>query len=182
MKFRNPDMGEVYIGIVDPMDRYICSITGKSGKSKDKCKSKEANMDKPRICEVLGVEVGERFEVEGYDSVNFYINANGDVCSDYTNDPDYCTAIYQAINHPDRIIRKPRWTEQEVEAAVNLRKILDSRKIGCLARERDGELRFCDNYGNEESIFSSISLSPDLFPSIQPGQSYTLDEIIGGAK
>ena len=47
MKFRNPDMGEVYIGIVDPMDRYICSITRKSGKSKDKCKLKEANMDKP---------------------------------------------------------------------------------------------------------------------------------------
>lgn len=47
MKFRNPDMGEVYIGIVDPMDRYICSITRKSGKSKDKYKLKEANMDKP---------------------------------------------------------------------------------------------------------------------------------------
>ena len=47
MKFRNPDMGEVYIGIVDPMDRYICSITRKSGKSKDKCKLEEANMDKP---------------------------------------------------------------------------------------------------------------------------------------
>ena len=33
MKFRNPDTGEVYIGIVDAMDHYICSITRKSGKS-----------------------------------------------------------------------------------------------------------------------------------------------------
>ena len=48
MKFRNQETGEVYIGIVDPMDRYIRSITRKSGKSKDKCKLKEANMDKQK--------------------------------------------------------------------------------------------------------------------------------------
>ena len=76
----------------------------------------------------------------------------------------------------------PRWTEQEVEDAAHLKKILDSRKIGYLTREWGGELRFCDNYGKSESVFSSISLCPAMFPSIQPGQSVTLDEIIGGAE
>lgn len=30
-------------------------------------KEKEANMDKPRICEVLGVEVGEKFTIADTD-------------------------------------------------------------------------------------------------------------------
>lgn len=77
---------------------------------------------------------------------------------------------------------KPRWTEQEVEDATYLKKILDNRKIGYLTREWGGELRFCDNYGKSESVFSSISLCPAMFSSLRPGQSYTLDEIIGGAE
>ena len=75
-----------------------------------------------------------------------------------------------------------RWTEQEVEDATYLKKILDNRKIGYLTREWGGELRFCDNYGKSESVFSSISLCPAMFSSLRPGQSYTLDEIIGGAE
>lgn len=77
---------------------------------------------------------------------------------------------------------RTRWTEQEVEDAVRLKKILDSRKIVCLARVQDGELFLCDNYGNSESVFSSISLCPDMFPSLRPGETVTLDEIIGGAQ
>lgn len=77
---------------------------------------------------------------------------------------------------------KPRWTEREVEDAVHLKKILDSRKIGYLTRGRGDELRFCDNYGKSESVFSSISLCPDMFKSLLPGETATLDEIIGGAQ
>ena len=143
-------------------------------------KKEEANMDKPRICEVLGVEVGEHFQVYG-NAMTWHITSGGYIVRD---DGKRCVddVIYLAINHPDRIIRKPRWTEQEVEDAAHLKKILDSRKIGYLTREWGGELRFCDNYGKSESVFSSISLCPAMFPSIQPGQSVTLDEIIGGAE
>ena len=37
---------------------------------------KEANMDKPRICEVLGVEVGERFNVYG-NCLDWQVNEKG---------------------------------------------------------------------------------------------------------
>ncbi|WP_204682253.1 hypothetical protein, partial [Flavonifractor plautii] len=77
---------------------------------------------------------------------------------------------------------RPRWTEQEVEDATHLKKILESQKIGCLTRRRDDELLFCDNYGKSESVFSSISLCPDMFPSLLTGKTVTLDEIIGGAQ
>lgn len=139
---------------------------------------KETDMDKPRICEVLGVDVGEHFYIDGFKG-EYHVNSDGVL---KWGGQTSCDAIYEAINHPDRIIHKTRWTEQEVEDATHLKKILDSRKIGCLTRRRDDELLFCDNYGKSESVFSSISLCPDMFPSLRPGETVTLDEIIGGAQ
>lgn len=67
----------------------------------------EANMDKPRICEVLGVEVGEHFKIEGYKG-EYHINDCGVLKWGGQTSDD---AIYEAINHPGRIIRKPQWTK-----------------------------------------------------------------------
>lgn len=68
---------------------------------------------------------------------------------------------------------KPRFTEQDVEDA----------KILARALLADGFER--DKMGDVFSISKTASrtlLDSRMFPSIQPGQSYTLDEIIGGAK
>ena len=43
-------------------------------------KRKEANMDKPRICEVLGVEPEEKFEIRGNTLGRFRINKYGGIC------------------------------------------------------------------------------------------------------
>jgi hypothetical protein len=144
----------------------------------------EANMDKPRICEILGVVPGEEFFIKGFYSghVTFRIMDDGTFSTRPSNISGSSLELLRTLDHPDRIIRKPRWTEQEVEDAVHLKKILDSRKIGYLTRGRGDELRFCDNYGKSESVFSSISLCPDMFKSLLPGETATLDEIIGGAE
>lgn len=146
-------------------------------------------MDKPRIAQVLGVEVGERvyYKDPNDEMLQFFVQPDGvPVFAFESGEPvgkiGMGYAIAQAINHPGRIIRKPRWTEQEVEDATHLKKILESQKIGCLTRRRDDELLFCDNYGKSESVFSSISLCPDMFPSLLTGKTVTLDEIIGGAQ
>ena len=78
-------------------------------------KRKEANMDKPRICEVLGVEVGEKFTIADTD---YWIEKNGAIFSD-GNQRDLVgvSLICDVVNHPDRIIRKPRFTQQEAERA-----------------------------------------------------------------
>ena len=174
MKFRNPDMGEVYIGIVDPMDHYICSITRKSGKSKDKCKLKEAKMNKPRICEVLGVEVEERFSIGQYE---YWFDQCGDMwCKAGIEEKMACGGVLcNIINHPDRIIRKPRFTEQEVNLATVLMEFRKDDTV-TIGKQVNGPVWWRAKSG-EHGIFPS-----ELFPSIQPGQSYTLDEIIGGAE
>ncbi len=137
-------------------------------------------MNKPRIAQVLGVEVGEEFTYDfGANQVNrgtFKIGADGkryyktgDLWSSCYNEDDLAVII----NHPDRIIRKPRWTEQEVEDAKTVRRVFG----------RDGVIRRTPNLGERSTlVFDHLYINEDLFPSIKPGQSVTLDEIIGGAE
>lgn len=128
----------------------------------------EANMDKPRICEVLGVEVGEHFRIEGYKG-EYHINDCGVLKWGGQTSDD---AIYEAINHPDRIIRKPRFTQQEVELfraiqvlypkAEYVERIKDSGVIG-LSNNTCGWI---------------MDIDKDLFPALRPGESVTLTEVI----
>ena len=68
---------------------------------------------------------------------------------------------------------KPRFTQQEVEDAKTIKRVFG----------RDGAIRRTPNLGERSTlVFDHLYINEDLFPSIQPGQSYTLDEIIGGAQ
>ena len=69
----------------------------------------------------------------------------------------------------------PRWTEQEVEDARAVKRLIEADSVSRAA------------YGNGlvaiKSDWSvSIVLSRDCFPSLRPGEIVTLDEIIGGAE
>lgn len=131
--------------------------------------SEEANMDKPRICEVLGVEVGERFSVGQYE---YWFDQCGDM---WCKEEMACGGVLcNIINHPDRIIRKPHFTEQEVEDAKMLLRIFPEHPDS-VSRANDGTVTLAAK-GAWRGCLNS-----DAFPSIRPGQSYTLDEIIGGA-
>lgn len=77
-------------------------------------------MNKPRIAQVLGVEVGEEFTYDfGANQVNrgtFKIGADGkryyktgDLWSPCYNEDDLAVII----NHPDRIIRKSKQEQEE---------------------------------------------------------------------
>lgn len=78
------------------------------------------------------------------------------------------------INHPDRIIRKPRWTEQEVERAKAIKMIYPN------AYRLESSDVFVQVWGKEEILLAHVEV--DLFPSLRPGQPVELDEIIGGAQ
>lgn len=152
-------------------------------------KGKETNMDKPRICEVLGVGVGEPFSIDGYPTDYGMVQ----VCEDgkirrvissaefpFARDGEVghkigSNALYYLLNHTDRIIRKPRFTQQEVEFARLFNAAC--KNVVWIQRNDEKTLVWVVEYSNEE-----YRLPFRLFPSIQPGQSYTLDEIIGGAE
>ena len=140
-------------------------------------------MEKPRICEVLGVEVNEEFTYDfGANQVNrgtFKIGADGNRY--YKAGKDQWNLCYNEedlltiINHPDRIIRKPRFTEQEVEEAKYIKRIL---KVDSVRRNIYGNGLVAMKSDNSVSVV----INSEMLPSIHSGEKYTLDEIIGGAQ
>ena len=132
----------------------------------------EANMDKPRICEVLGVEVGEVFTADTpYGQFKrCVVDEEGQILNTGTN------VLCYIINHPDRIIRKPRFTQQEVESAKIISVLFpEATHIGRLRGSNALIIIGADN-----GWIANIENS--LFQEIKSGQSVTLDEIIGGAE
>ena len=144
-------------------------------KNDSKGESLEANMDKPRICEVLGVEPEEKFEIRGNTLGRFRINKYGTFQIEISNDcwgVSTVECLNNLINHPENIARKPRWTEQEVERAKAI-KVLYPEAYSL--DECDPQVKVLN------TKFVMATLDTALFPSLRPSETVTLDEIIGGA-
>lgn len=128
-------------------------------------KRKEANMDKPLKDWTLG-------ELKEW-------------CYQYrkahTNNPceQKCPIYQRGICcrewvHEWDLEGKPRWTEQEVEDAKCTKRILGVDVVS--RNEYGGGLVASQSNGSV-----SIVITRELFPSLHPGETVTLDEIIGGA-
>ena len=135
----------------------------------------EANMSKPRICEVLRVEVNQSFQFNDFpfDEVKSYlIGPDGKIRNAYGGEVTSSELCY-IINHSDYIIREPRWTEQEVERAKAIKMLYS-------------EAESIEMYGFGIRVFNRklviATLDPSLFPSLRQNEIITLDEIIGGAE
>ena len=122
---------------------------------------KEANMDKPLKDWTLGEckEWCARHEGE---------------CPEKCPIESFCELMEQSPAMID-LEEKPRFTKQEVEDAKYIKRIL---KVDLVIRNQ---------YGNglvakRDNGSVSVVVNSEMFPSIRSGQSYTLDEIIGGAE
>lgn len=153
---------------VYPNPSVECVTCGASHRNYQK---EETNMDKPRICEVLGVEVNEQFDFCMYNGL--YVDKAGYVRTNkgVIIDGDVLCLLF---NEPSHIIRKPRWTEQEVKAAEAILTLWPDATI-----LEDGRPYYIRVHGKDR-LLNTVDL--DLFPSIQPGQSVKLSEICGGAQ
>ena len=134
-------------------------------------------MEKPKICEVLGVEVNENFKFNDFpidECKVYFVGTDGEIRNAKGNSVTGGELCY-IINNPDRIIRKPRFTQQDVEDAKAVKRVFG----------RDGTVKrlnkvITDPYSN--LTFDNLYINESMFPCIFEGQSYTLDEIIGGAE
>ena len=68
---------------------------------------------------------------------------------------------------------KPRWTEQEVEDAKAIRRIMSEYTDIARGEGRCGTRLFLTSEDVE-----NYTLDPELFPSLRPGETVTLNEII----
>lgn len=124
-------------------------------------------MDKPRICNVLGVEVGERFKIKAL-TPDYYIDDTGRML---VND-EYASAVsvLEAVNHPDRIIRKPRFTEEEKTLACGLHCVWPDGEL--LRRAPDDLVLTSYHYG------FAMPVPKDMFSGLRPGQSVRLEDVL----
>lgn len=147
----------------------ICPASGMEITETDYC-SYGARMGKPRICEVLGVEPEEKFDAGSYKDA--YADLYGTIRTNIGTLMD-ADRVCEIINHPDRIIRKPHWTEQEVERAKAIKMLYS-------------EAESIEMYGFGIRVFNRklviATLDPSLFPSLRSNEIITFDEIIGGTE
>lgn len=130
----------------------------------------------PRICKVLGVEIGERFRIDYPKGMTawLYINEDGFVERDKgANRLKIGNSVAWAINHPESIIRKPRFTKRDVDDAKAMKRLFPEAAI--LARGCHGHLIV----GNAKRVVMFVrSPEASIFPGIRPGQQVVLNEII----
>ena len=216
MEFRNLETEEV-LSISDAVDHYCkqrwcdnCALREPVGDPDKVCadwaeyhpheaarlmgyevvedEKEEANMDKPRICEVLGVEVDEEWTVSGNDIAIYRVSGgvaleyampkyNGDGYGKWL--PAGMPCLVDFINHPDRIIRKPRWTEQEVERAKAIKVLYPVVKTLAYV-DIVGQTFYM--YDDEDNYKGSLENLDETFPTLRSIRRATLDEIIGGAQ
>lgn len=137
--------------------------------------------NKPRLADVLGVEVGEKIKIAipGKTETGWFQMDKNGCLKDVDNLCDL-SGVYlaYAINHPETIIRTPRLTEYELaicKAIGALWLSLDSNedfvkawmdKPGIEGAGDGSWIRF-NNGGNLYSFIAKIR--KDLFPSVHPG-------------
>lgn len=149
----------------------------------------ETQGGRPRICEVLGVEVNEEWRVTGNDMATYRINEDGEF--------EYAMPLYSRpghgkwmdgdlahlldfINHPDRILHKPRFTEDEVADAKAIARIYRSAVVGRLENGKPYTSNRVMSLMEAWSDNDRITYLPErLFPSLRPGQSVALADICG---
>lgn len=119
--------------------------------------------DLPRICYILGGEdnplkVGEEFKVAGYE---FHVNSEGRVVEgDGAVSWSPSDAIYSAINHPEKIIRYPRFSDDEKA----LMRLCGDNGYWQWYRDVDGQLHakeYDEMYGPEINCVSMKGVTSD---------------------
>lgn len=141
------------------------------------------NKAKPRVCEVLGVEVHERFKAQIYavPAVEYYVSDVGDVIA-VTEGTAFIRhelvtgkdLIYM-INHPESIHKISRWTPKEVELA---------KAIKVVWPEANSLIRVCGSAGEWIRIVTKdgysirVTMEGSRFPNLKPDENVLISEII----
>lgn len=131
---------------------------------------------KPRLAEVLGVEIGEKFDVIGDGFNPYYVDADGRLRD--CDNSHRAFIIEKLINHPELIKRLPHWTEQEVQDAKNIIRMFGADNFAYVTKDENGWPVLADDCDGCANF--TIGLEKTIFPSLKPGQTVKLDDIIGG--
>lgn len=134
------------------------------------------NEAKLRICEVLGVEVGERF-IADYpykDLGKMEVREDGSVACG--TGKVRSNVLCYMINHPECVRRIPRWTPKEVELAKAIKLVFpDSYSLFRVCVFPKDWIRIV----KKDRSSLSFTIEGFRFPSLKPVEAVLLSDIIG---
>lgn len=136
-------------------------------------KRKEANMDKPLKDWTLG------------EAKEYCTSRNGNCADDCIFSKKGIGMVCGIAPKPVwwTLPEKPRWTEQEVEDAKAIKRMFGDDNFTHIRKDEDGLCEMMDGTGDNPNVgWCAIGMEEGIFPSIRPGETVTLDEIIGGTK
>ena len=78
---------------------------------------------------------------------------------------------------------KPRFTEQEVEDAKTIKRMFGADNFTHIRKDQFGLCEMMDGPGDDPNVgWCAIGMEEGMFPSLRPGETITIDEIIGGTE
>ena len=136
-------------------------------------KQEEANMDKPLKDWTLG------------EAKEYCTSRNGNCADDCIFSKKGIGMVCGIAPKPVwwTLPEKPRFTEQEVEDAKAIKRMFGDDNFTHIRKDEDGLCEMMDGTGDDPNVgWCAIGMEEGMFPSIRPGETVTLDEIIGGTK
>lgn len=138
-----------------------CTVIGEFHLYDDKC-----NIKSPRICDVLGVEQGEKFCITYTSHATRItrtcrIDENGDIVSDEGRLT--AEALSQIINYPERIVKTAPLSDKEIEAIKAIKNLFPTAEYVEHIKNSD-----IVGIGNSENGWIA-DINNALFPSLKPG-------------
>ncbi len=136
---------------------------------------------RPRLAEVLGVEVGERFRI-GDIGCDFWIEADGWPRSELFDRNTSSKWVVNAINHPESIINVQRLTEPEIAIMRAVGAKWVSMDTGysvqlSLWSNRPTIVDGCYHGLADDKNYGWLgNLNTSLFPSVKPGDCMEVPE------
>lgn len=132
---------------------------------------------KPRLAEVLGVEVGQKFMFQGR---RLWIDEQG-LMHDYNGYVSGNT-VCDAINHPESIIRAPRLTDVEMERCrvYGVKYLARDKGSAYVTLHAGKPTVIIPGYYGEESYIGHVDAT--LYPSVKPGDCICVEEAGGDGK
>lgn len=173
-------------GYLENDNGFVYNYSDINALNEDLASQFEEVKDIPKLCEILRVEVDEKFKVSGED-LTFRINSYGDLVSDalVVNYPEIAVDL---INGKKKIIKLPFYQFNEDEIIIlkglwlNGYKYIVRDKCGDGLWAYDGKpTQYSDFYDHSEETDYSVSLNDDFFKNVTFGNmldiSLTLSKI-----
>lgn len=151
----------------------FCTKTGEKWWGRTVNYGEETNMDKPLKDWTLG------------EAKEYCTSRNGNCADD-------CIFSKKGIGMVCGIAPKPVWwtlpekpsfTQQEVEDAKTIKRMFGADNFTHIRKDQFGLCEMMDGPGDDPNVgWCAIGMEEGMFPSLRPGETITIDEIIGGTE